>query len=95
MTKVDLHLLVQERCRRVPLYDTIEELKNPTGIIAEEYSRIMKDMKEYEERYQYLKSLSIEEYDKETSLEEQKKFCEYQRKYHSDEVVYYQTHNQD
>lgn len=48
-----------------------------------------------EERYKYLNSLSIEEYDKETSLEEQKKFCEYQRKYHPDEVVYFQTHNPD
>lgn len=89
MTEIDLHLLVQSKCHRVPLSNTIGELKNPTGILAEEYSRIMKDMKEYEERYQYLKSLSIEEYDKETSLEEQKKFCEYQRKYHPDEVIYY------
>lgn len=48
-------------------------------------------MDEY--RYQYLNSLSIEEYDKETSLKEQDEFCEYQRKYHPDEVVYYQTHN--
>lgn len=37
-----------------------------------------------EHRYQYLNSLSIEEYDE---------FCEYQRKHHPDEVVYYQTHN--
>lgn len=95
MDEQELHLLVQSKCHGVPLYDTIEELRNPTGIIAEEYSKIMKDMKEYEERYQYLKSLSIEEYDKETSLEEQKKFCEYQRKYHPDEVVYFQTHNPD
>lgn len=86
MNKNDLHLLVQSKCHRVPLRATHEEITNPTGIIAEEYSKIMKDMKEYEERYQYLKSLSIEEYDKETSLEEQKKFCEYQRKYHPDEV---------
>lgn len=50
MTKVDLHLLVQERCRRVPLYDTIEELKNPTGILAEEYSRIYKELKEQKEK---------------------------------------------
>ena len=50
MTKVDLHLLVQERCRRVPLYDTIEELKNPTGILAEEYSRIYKELKEQKRR---------------------------------------------
>lgn len=41
-----------------------------------------------EHRYQYLNSLSIEEYD-----EEQDEFCEYQRKHHPDEVVYYQTHN--
>lgn len=34
-----------------------------------------------EERYQYLNSLSIEEYDKETSA--------------ADEVIYYQTHNPD
>lgn len=49
----------------------------------------------YEGRYQYLNSLSIEEYDKETSLKEQEEFCEYQRKYHPDEVVYFQTHNPD
>ena len=46
-----------------------------------------------EHRYQYLNSLSIEEYDEETSLKEQDEFCEYQRKHHPDEVVYYQTHN--
>lgn len=97
MNKQDLHSLVQDRCHRVPLYDTIEELKNPTGILAEEYSRIMKEMRmeKYEERYQYLNSLSIEEYDRETSLKEQEEFCEYQRKYHPDEVVYFQTHNPD
>lgn len=76
MNKNDLHLLVQSKCHRVPLRATHEEITNPTGILAYEYSKIMKDMKEYEERYQYLKSLSIEEYDKETSLEEQKKFCQ-------------------
>lgn len=93
MNKDDLHLLVQSKCHRVPLRATHEEITNPTGILAYEYSKIMKDMKEYEERYQYLKSLSIEEYDKATSLKEQDEFCEYQRKYHPDEVVYYQTHN--
>ena len=46
----ELHLLVQERCYRVPLYDTIEELKNPTGILAEEYSRIWKEVEKYNER---------------------------------------------
>jgi hypothetical protein len=51
--ETNLHLEVQKRCHRVPLYDTIEELKNPTGILAEEYSRIMKQLKEnkqYENR---------------------------------------------
>ena len=48
-----------------------------------------------EERYQYLNSLSIKEYDKETSEKEQEEFCKYQRKYHPDEVAYYQTHNPD
>ena len=48
-----------------------------------------------EERYQYLNSLSLEEYDRETSAAEQDEFCDYQSKYHPDEVVYYQTHNPD
>ena len=34
----------------VPLYDTIEELRNPTGIIAAEYSKIYKELKEQEEK---------------------------------------------
>lgn len=42
MNKQDLHSLVRDKCHRVPLYDTIKELKNPTGILTEEYSRIMK-----------------------------------------------------
>lgn len=40
--EINLHLEVQKRCHRVPLYDTIEE-----------YSRIMKQLKEnkqYENR---------------------------------------------
>ena len=41
-----------------------------------------------EERYQYLNSLSIEDYDNQTSYREQDDFCEYQKKYHPDEVVY-------
>lgn len=46
-------------------------------------------------RYQYLNSLPLEEYDKETSEYEQEAFCEYQHRYHPDEVVYFQTHNPD
>lgn len=97
MTEIDLHLLVLSKCHRVPLYDTFKELMNPTGISAYEYFEIMKEvrMEQYEDRYQYLKSLSIEEYDMKTTLEEQKEFCEYQRKYHPDEVEYFQTHNPD
>lgn len=97
MNKNDLHLLVQSKCHRVPLRATHEEITNPTGILAYEYSKIMKEvrMEQYEERYQYLNSLSIEEYDKETSEKEQEEFCEYQAKYHPDEVIYYQTHNPD
>lgn len=97
MNKNDLHLLVQSKCHRVPLRATHEEITNPTGILAYEYSKIMKEvrMEQYEDRYQYLNSLSIEEYDKETSEKEQEEFCEYQAKYHPDEVIYYQTHNPD
>lgn len=40
MTDNELHLSVQSKCHMVPLYDTIEELRNPTGILAGEYSRI-------------------------------------------------------
>lgn len=48
-----------------------------------------------EERYQYLNSLSLEDYDNETSVEEQRRFCEYQHKHHPDEVIYLQTHSND
>ena len=48
-----------------------------------------------ESRYQYLNSLSLEDYDKETSADEQEAFCEYQHKYHPDEVIYWQAHNPD
>lgn len=44
-----------------------------------------------EERYQYLNSLSMEDYEKSTTVSEQLAFCEYQRKHHPDEMLYYQT----
>lgn len=44
-----------------------------------------------EERYQYLNSLDLEEYDNETSEKEQEAFCEYQHRYHPDEVLYFQA----
>lgn len=46
-----------------------------------------------EERYQYLNSLSLEEYNEETSEKEQEAFCDYQKKYHSDDVIYQQSHD--
>lgn len=48
-----------------------------------------------EERYQYLNSLSLEDYDNETSADEQRRFCDYQHKYHPDEVQWVQTHSDD
>lgn len=46
-----------------------------------------------EERYQYLNSLSLEEYNEETSEKEQEEFCDYQKKYHPDDVIYWQGHD--
>lgn len=50
-----------------------------------------KDIWMTEDRYQYLNSLDLEEYDKETTANEQEAFCEYQRRHHPDEVLYFQT----
>lgn len=50
----DLHLLVLSKCHRVPLNDTIEELKNPSGILYSEYA---------ETRKQLLKKLEYERND--------------------------------
>lgn len=46
-----------------------------------------------EERYQYLNSLSIEDYEKNTTANEQLAFINYQIKHHPDEVMYFQTHD--
>lgn len=48
-----------------------------------------------EERYQYLNSLSIEDYDDQTSYQEQSDFCEYQRRNHPEDVIYEQCCNID
>lgn len=48
-----------------------------------------------EERYQYLNSLSIEDYEKNTTANEQLAFINYQIKNHPDEVIYWQGHNPD
>lgn len=44
MDNIKLHLLIQERCHRVPLNDTIEELRNPSGILYSEYKRIQEEL---------------------------------------------------
>ena len=46
-----------------------------------------------EERYKYLNSLPLDEYDRETTWEEQMKFCEYQAKYHKEDIIFYQVFN--
>lgn len=46
-----------------------------------------------EERYQYLNSLSMEDYEKNTTVSEQLAFINYQIKHHPDEVMYFQTHD--
>lgn len=54
-----------------------------------------KEEKMTEKRYQYLNSLSLEDYDNETSADEQRQFCEYQHKHHPDEVIYLQTYSDE
>lgn len=39
--ELQLHLLVQSKCHRVPISNTIEELKNPSGILESEYREIL------------------------------------------------------
>ena len=46
-----------------------------------------------EDRYQYLNSLSLEDYDRETTFSEQKEFIEYQREHHPNDTLYLQTFN--
>lgn len=40
----DLHLLIQSKCHRVPMYDTVEELNNPSGILYTEYEKIKREI---------------------------------------------------
>lgn len=81
----------------------ILDLANGGGILIEEsYQNVMIDLFSNETkpivfmteaRYQFLNSLSIEQYNKETTADEQQAFCAYQRKYHPEDVMFYQTHN--
>lgn len=40
----DLHLLILSKCHRVPIDSTIEELRNPSGILYSEYKRIQEKL---------------------------------------------------
>lgn len=42
MDEKELHKLVLSKC---PIRDTVGELKNPSGVYAEEYSRIWNEIK--------------------------------------------------
>lgn len=54
MDNIELHLLTQERCHKVPLSDYREELKNPSGILESEYRKILEKLLK-EERDKELK----------------------------------------
>lgn len=57
MNNVELHLLTQERCYRVPLSDDKEELRNPSGILESEYRKIQEELlKEERNSRVYVKS---------------------------------------
>lgn len=44
MDNIELHLLIQKRCRRVSLSDYKEELEKPSGILESEYRRIREEL---------------------------------------------------
>lgn len=48
-TDKDLHLLILSKCHRVPIDDTIEELRNPSGVLYDEYKKIQELYKIQEE----------------------------------------------
>lgn len=45
----DLHLLILSKCHRVPIDSTIEELRNPSGVLYEEYKKIQELYNKYKE----------------------------------------------
>lgn len=42
----EIHLLIQSKCRRVPLDDSEKEMKEPTGILEYEYRKIRDELLE-------------------------------------------------
>ena len=67
----------------------IEDFGSSAYFVRTDWLEELNDMTE--ERYQYLNSLSMEDYEKNTTVSEQLAFCEYQQKHHPDEILYYQT----
>lgn len=44
MDEKELHRLVLSKCHRCPVSDIEEELRNPSGVYVEEYSRIWNEI---------------------------------------------------
>lgn len=40
----ELHLLIQSKCRRVPLDNSEKEMKEPSGILEYEYRKIRNEL---------------------------------------------------
>lgn len=40
----ELHLLIQSKCKRVPLDNTEKEMKEPSGILEYEYRKIRDEL---------------------------------------------------
>lgn len=67
----------------------VEDFGSSAYFVSVEWLEELDNMTE--ERYQYLNSLSMEDYEKNTTANEQLAFINYQIKNHPDEVMYYQT----
>lgn len=46
MSDIELHLLIQSKCKRVPLDNTEKEMKEPSGILEYEYRKIRDELLE-------------------------------------------------
>ena len=44
ISDIELHLLIQSKCKRVPINDTEEEMKNPSGILYCEYKKVKEEL---------------------------------------------------
>ena len=44
MSDIELHLLIQSKCKRVPLDNTEKEMKEPSGILYCEYKKVKEEL---------------------------------------------------